>query len=163
MEFYELGQLPFQLERLGEGLGIEMTMVHVTNNARYHYSCMLKYNKTKLRRAGKRALRRDSEDLEVSATCKRSRSRSIESSVVKDLCFFCEQPPGDTGLHEAATFQIDKRVRGCVELLEDTGLLAKLSAGDMVALDAKYHSKCLVGLYNRARKAKSKEHQVKRK
>ena len=27
----------------------------------------------------------------------------------------------------------------------------------MVALDAKYHSKCLVGLYNRARKVKSKE------
>ena len=38
------------------------------------------------------------------------RSRSIESSVVKDLCFFCEQSPGDTGLHEAATFHIDKRV-----------------------------------------------------
>ena len=59
--------------------------------------------------------------------------------------------------NEAATFQIDKQVRGCAELLEDTGLLAEVSAGDMVVLDAKYHSKCLVWLYNRARKAKSKE------
>ena len=79
-------------------------MTMVTNNAQYHHSCMLKYNKTKLRRAEKRALRRVSEDIEVSATCKRSRSRSKESSVVKNLFFFCEQPPGDTGLREAATF-----------------------------------------------------------
>ena len=31
-------------------------------------------------------------------------------------------------------------------------LLAKLSLGDMVALEAKYHTKCLLALYNRARK-----------
>ena len=30
-------------------------------------------------------------------------------------------------------------------------LLAKLEAGDMIALEAKYHRKCLVNLYNRAR------------
>ena len=40
-------------------------------------------------------------------------------------------------------------------LLEDTDLLAKLSTADVVALEAKYHTKCLVGLYNRARKAKT--------
>ena len=40
-------------------------------------------------------------------------------------------------------------------LLEDTELLAKLSTADMVALEAKYHTKCLVHLYNRARKAKA--------
>ena len=34
-------------------------------------------------------------------------------------------------------------------------LLAKLSKGDMVALDAKYHSKCLSALYNHARKFKA--------
>ena len=153
MEFYELGQLPTQLERLDEGHGIEMTMV--ANNALYHHFCRLKYNNTKLKRAEKRALKRDSEGLEVSAPYKRSRSRSIESSILRDLCFFCGQPPGDIGLHEAATFQIDKQVRTCAELLEDTELLAKLSAGDMVALEAKYHTKCLVGLYNRARKVKS--------
>lgn len=154
MEFNELGQLPIQLERLDEGQGIEMTMV--ANNAQYHQSCRLKYNNTKLRRAEKRALKTDSEDLEVYTTCKRSRSRS--TSIQRDLCFFCEQPPGNSGLHEAATFQVDKRVQTCAEILEDTELLAKLSAGDMVALDAKYHAKCLVGLYNRARKAKAKGH-----
>ena len=34
--------------------------------------------------------------------------------------------------------------------LKDGNLIAKLSAGDMVAIEAKYHAKCLVALYNRA-------------
>ena len=42
----------------------------------------------------------------------------------------------------------------CTEL-EDTFLLSKLALGDMIALEAKYHGRCLVGLYNRARKART--------
>ena len=68
-------------------------------------------------------------------------------------CFFCRQPAGHDGLCEAATFQLDQRVRTCATLLEDTELLRQLSAGDMVAIEAKYHIKCLVSLYNSARKA----------
>ena len=66
----------------------------------------------------------------------------------KHLVFFC-------GLHEASTFQIDRRVRESAALLGDTLLLARLSMGDMVALEAKYHAKCLLALYNRARKVKT--------
>lgn len=40
-------------------------------------------------------------------------------------------------------------------LVHNTKLLAKLSPGDMVALEAKYHTKCLVSLYDNARKAKA--------
>ena len=43
-------------------------------------------------------------------------------------------------------------------LLENTELLTKLSTTDMVALEAKYHTKCLVSLYNRARKTKAEGH-----
>ena len=46
-------------------------------------------------------------------------------------------------------------MHACAVLLEDTELLAKLSTADTVALEAKYHTKCLVDLYNRARKAKA--------
>ena len=35
--------------------------------------------------------------------------------------------------------------------IEDTALLTKLSSGDMIATEAKYHSRCLVALCNRAR------------
>ena len=71
----------------------------------------------------------------------------------QDTCFFCRQPAGHDGLREAATFQLDQWVRTCATLLEDTELLRQLSAGAMVAIEAKYHIKRLVGLYNRARKA----------
>ena len=47
--------------------------------------------------------------------------------------FFCGHSLGTSGLHEAATFQVDKRVKTCAELLQDIELLAKLSVGDMVA------------------------------
>ena len=40
VEFDKLKQLPFQLERLDKGQGIEMTMI--ANNAQYHQSCKLK-------------------------------------------------------------------------------------------------------------------------
>ena len=49
VEFYELKQLPFQLERLDEAQGNEITMI--SNNAQYYQSCKLKYNSTKLKRA----------------------------------------------------------------------------------------------------------------
>ena len=41
--------------------------------------------------------------------------------------------------------------------LEDRELLAKLSAGDMIALEAKYHWNCLTTLYNKARQATEKQ------
>ena len=41
--------------------------------------------------------------------------------------------------------------------LQDKPLLAKLSAGDLIAQDAQFHPQCLVSLYNRARETKSNE------
>ncbi|MGH0153333.1 UNVERIFIED_CONTAM: hypothetical protein FKN15_028536 [Acipenser sinensis] len=42
-----------------------------------------------------------------------------------------------------------RRFGGAIEL-QDTALLARLAPGDMIALEAKYHLKCLVKLCNRA-------------
>ena len=44
--------------------------------------------------------------------------------------------------------ETDKNVWRCATELGDTELLAKLSAGDMVAIEAKYHRNCLRALYN---------------
>ena len=38
--------------------------------------------------------------------------------------------------------------------MKDSNLTAKLSTGDLILIDAKYHSKCLVSLYNRASQLK---------
>ncbi|VDI20716.1 Hypothetical predicted protein [Mytilus galloprovincialis] len=56
----------------------------------------------------------------------------------------------DERLREAATYVIDNRVRECAQKLQDTALLAKLSAGDLVAQEAKYHANCLIDLYRKA-------------
>ena len=54
-------------------------------------------------------------------------------------------------LHHASTFTLDARVRKCALQLQDESLLAKLSTGDISALEAKYHVRCIVPLYNRVR------------
>ena len=45
------------------------------------------------------------------------------------------------------TFQLEKRVKKCANILEDNALLGKPSAGDMIALDALYYSTYLLNLY----------------
>ena len=46
-----------------------------------------------------------------------------------------------------------KKVSECACELQDTALLAKLAAGDMIATESKYHNRCLCALFNRARLA----------
>ena len=72
-----------------------------------------------------------------------SRSRTTNDSIAK--CFFCDSPDGT--LHKVLTFQPEKRVWKCANILEDNAPLGKLSARDMIALDAMYHSPCLLNLY----------------
>lgn len=48
--------------------------------------------------------------------------------------------------------EIDKKVRWYATELHDTKLLAKMAMGDLRAINADYHTKCLVGLYNRFRR-----------
>ena len=70
IKFNQLGELPFSLERLDEGNGIEMTMIN--NEAQYHQSCRVKYNNTKLRRAEKRV---ESEKYSINVGCTHTRSK----------------------------------------------------------------------------------------
>ena len=150
-KFNELGKLPrtLHLDRLDDGDGVEATMV--AHQAKWHHKCMLRYNTTKLKIAEKRQSTTSTDD---EATGKRTRSctPSIETDQ-KRCCFFCGEIGEDT-LHESATFQIDERVRMCAEQVGDSELQAKLSRGDMVAQDAKYHRRCLLDLYYRAKVAK---------
>jgi hypothetical protein len=161
LKMNKLNELPrdVQIQKLDEGEGLEAAMVQ--NKARWHQSCRLAYNKTKVQRAEKRAEKKSndqSDDNTSAGPSKRTRGHttSIEKPAWETVCFFCYKPGDTDSLHEVATFQVDSRVRECAELLEDTDLIARLSAGNMVALEAKYHAKCLVSLYNRARKHQSR-------
>ena len=56
-----------------------------------------------------------------------------------------------------ATMDMDNRIRQIALDLNEESLLAKLCAGDMVALEAKYHKSCLTSICNRARSSRSHE------
>ena len=84
----------------------------------------------------------------------KTRHLTGDKSIYESQCFFCDKPGGN--LHRASTFEVDKRVRKYTTELNDTGLLAKLAAGNMVAIDAMYHTRCIVAFHNRARRNYSK-------
>ena len=49
------------------------------------------------------------------------------------------------------TMELDKRLNECARNLNDGTLIARLSGGDVVAQEVKYHRSCLTALYNRER------------
>ena len=59
---------------------------------------------------------------------------------------------GDGKRHEVTSFRLDRRVRRSSYILTETEqtLIGKLSKGDMIAHEAKYHATCLADLYRRA-------------
>jgi hypothetical protein len=94
------------------------------NKASWHKGCHLKFNNTKLR-SGKRA------------------------SLDKQVCIFCTEGNEVEQLHNFSTFDADIGVRAMVTELQDSELLSRISAGDLIAIEAKYHRKCFVSLRNR--------------
>ncbi|CAC5386256.1 unnamed protein product [Mytilus coruscus] len=91
----------------------------------------------------------EAEDLSNEQTSKITRHSCGESTrATTEGCFFCGDVSDD--LHDASTFMIDKRVRECALEIQDTVRLAKLSVGDLISQEAKYHDKCLIKLYNKA-------------
>lgn len=73
------------------------------------------------------------------------------SSPNVNQCFFCDKPEANEGsaLHIISTFEIDTRVRHCAYQLQDQKSLVKLSGGDLIAQEVKYHLSCLVSVYNK--------------
>ena len=66
----------------------------------------------------------------------------------KSLCILCGES-GGTYLHKASTFGLDHKVRKCAHICGDKDLIAKLSAGDLIAIDGVYHLTCLTKLYRK--------------
>ena len=86
---------------------------------------------------------------------KYTRSASLASLNNNGTCFFCgEYSTRNNPLHNVSTFGLDARARKCAAALQDEKLLAKLSGGDLVALEAKYHAPCLASLYKKAERVK---------
>ena len=152
--FQDLSIMPVNLniDQLDDGSGIGETLFK--NKASWHKSCREMFSNTKLQRAQKRKKAYLSELVTSPVKARRSSLHAMPGSS-KEICIFCDEDDSSSTLHAASTFEVDRKVRECAVLLNDGKLLAKLSSGDMMAIDAKYHSKCLVSLYNQTRQFKS--------
>ena len=75
--------------------------------------------------------------------------QSIDSSAEKNICIFCEKKTGK--LHEYSTFSSGNTLKNMALEMQDTTLTAKLSAGDVIAIEAKYHLQCLTAYRNKYR------------
>ena len=94
------------LSRLDNGDGIEATLQQ--HKAKWHDTCRLGYNKTRLRRAEKR--KRPTKDV-ANASKKFTRQSLGEESTFIETCFFCGKPaPAGRSLSKASTFGIDVNV-----------------------------------------------------
>ena len=120
------------------------------HKAKWHKLCLSKFSTMKLQRAEKRKAAVGDSDTECPTAKKYTRTKGLHEHRTKDICFFCETSSASEPLHEVSTFQVDTRVRNCSHVLQDERLLAKLSAGDLIAQDAKYQRRCLASLYNKA-------------
>lgn len=149
--FKEHGSWPISVDakHLDDGDGIGMTIAR--HSAKWHPSCRLKCSSSRLARIQK-VMSKGSSEVHDSQTDRYTRRRSSNDSSSVPKCFFCEEPATKSNpLHESSTEAITRRVYKCAVELNDQKLIAKLSAGDMVPLEAQYHAKCLARLYNSTR------------
>ena len=76
------------------------------------------------------------------------------------MCIFRGKGKEEGEVHKFCTFDADENVRTIATELKDTKLLSTLAGGDLIAIEAKYHLKCLVGLRNRYRSFKRKSRKI---
>lgn len=151
--FSHLENLPFDIGRLDDGNGVEETLRQ--KKAWVHKQCKLEYSKSRLKRAEKRKC---PEEISTEGAKYTRQGSHSDASSFKSKCFFCDDEASTSDpLHEVCTLSMDAGVRKCAFQLQDQKLLAKLSAGDLIAQEAKYHKRCLTSLYNTARSQGSKE------
>lgn len=157
--FKSVNSLPstVNLNLLNDGSGIGNTLRE--NRGRWHKSCRDALNSTKLERARKRKLDEvidDNNTVEYSLeqeAVSRSFTRAFSAHSTHSFdnkCFLCETCDDTEKLWQVRTFGLDSRVREYAAVLNDVRLLSKLSEGDLIAREAKYHARCLVAFYNRA-------------
>ena len=154
-EFAKINEMPIPLDirRIDDGDGIEAAFIK--NEAKYHESCRLMFNKTKLQRVQKRHQPPDTSLSDIPLSFKFTRKSSTapteERSLHLEECFICEKQASRSELREAMTMQLNTRLHLCAQNLQDQKLLAKLSAGDVVAQELKYHGACQTLLHNKER------------
>ncbi|KAK3761797.1 hypothetical protein RRG08_010121 [Elysia crispata] len=131
------------------------------NEGKWHSTCYSRFSRTKADRLAERKRKRESDAFDKTFTRVNSSNsndpRGVTESTAStprmfrgNMCFLCHEKGGR--LHLVQTLELDRRLRDCVQDLQDQQLIAELNtASDLVAREAKYHAKCLTAVYNRHR------------
>ena len=114
----------------------EATPEHLSNQgASWHHSCHQKFTQSRLNRA--REKKRKSNEGQL-----------LESKPERCILCTCVTPEK---MHEYSTKEADLNLQTMAIELDDTELLGRISGGDCVAIEAKYHFSCLTDYRNRYR------------
>ena len=149
-KFEEIGELPNSIRRRNYFLSYEeLTESLFQNKAKFHKHCKNRYDEHHYGRATKKRKSMGNDENDLISTPK-TRARYSAHNFVPQ-CFFCKKVGTDVNLTQAQTLSLDRRIRDAAIQLQDEKLLAKLNAGDMIAIEAVYHKTCLATLYNRLR------------
>ena len=104
------------------------------NNAKWHKSCHLNFATSKLLKIKKRKY--------AEAESKIRKSTRLSYGIPsKASCLFCSGTSGT--LHDCSTMSFEFNLKNMATDLGDTTILAKLSGGDVIAIEGKYHFDCL--------------------
>ena len=141
-KFRKFDALPVDIKYEGENLAELMYQ----KRAKWHKSCHLKFSSSKLTRVETRQKRKLTEC--TSNDDQRRSKRHLPAS--EECCLFCSLKSGDK-LHQRTTMELDHDLRKMAQDLHDTSLIAKLSAGDLIVIEAKYHYNCLSAYKNHYR------------
>ncbi|KAG1666280.1 putative aldolase class 2 protein [Nymphon striatum] len=150
-KFSELGILPVDVDF--KEVAIAETFLE--NHAKWHKSCHIKFARSKLQRAQKQIEVKQKCEEEVSGEGRQSKRQSI-GNPNQEACIFCLTVSGK--MHRCSTMNLDHELRRWATELNDTALLARISGGDLVAIEAKYHYDCLSLYKNRHRSAQRASH-----
>ena len=163
-EFREIDALPTALNKRFDSCSSpdELSQLLMNKKVGFHKSCIGMYNKQKLERKRKsytKQTKENEKDDGGEGPSRKLTRLNIKLENFSESRFFCDEENPHLKLHECMSFSISNRVKAMANDLGDVKLLAKLSEGDMIATEAKYHSKCFLNLFNRHRNHTQKTEQ----
>lgn len=154
-EFYKIGFVfgYLNVEELNQSQGIEYSFKE--RKVLWYKTCRNSFSNENLERVKKRKYDRENEEensdffvIESIFSFVKVRRFGFLGSFFSSYCFFCELSDVLVNFYFVFIFEVDRRVRECVFVINDNRLIGKLASGDMVVIEVKYYAKCLVGLYN---------------
>ena len=132
--------LTFDPGRINEGGDIEATLRR--NVAKYHTSCRRMFNNAKLGRARK-------QHSGVHSKSEEGQTKHHRTSHDSEVYILCDRIAPASDLRTVMTMHPNNRLHECATTLNDGKLLARLSGGDAIVQELKYHRTSLTDLYNR--------------